>query len=91
MGAILAKKAAVDKVSSENLSKLCFAVGGLLILLGVLLRLPGTDRLFRLPGDIRIEGRGYGLYFPWVSCLVLSAVLSLALYLVKTFFGRGPG
>jgi len=35
--------------------------------------------LGRLPGDIRIEGEGGGFYFPIVTCLVISVVLSLLL------------
>jgi hypothetical protein len=45
---------------------------GLLVLLGERLGI----RLGRLPGDIRIEGRRGGFYFPVVTCLLLSAVLS---------------
>jgi len=53
------------------------AVGGLL-LLGA--RLP--FRLGRLPGDIAIEGRRGSFYFPIVTCLLLSVVLTLILWLV---------
>ena len=51
---------------------------GLLILLGERLGI----RLGRLPGDIRIEGRRGGFYFPIVTCLLVSAVLSLVSWLV---------
>ncbi len=33
--------------------------------------------LGRLPGDIRVEGRGGTFYFPIVTCVVISIVLSL--------------
>jgi hypothetical protein len=39
--------------------------------------------LGRLPGDIRIEGEGGGLYFPIVTCLVISVVLSLLLWFFR--------
>ncbi len=38
-------------------------------------------KLGRLPGDIRIEGKSGGFYFPVVTCLLLSAVLSLIMWL----------
>jgi Protein of unknown function (DUF2905) len=39
--------------------------------------------LFRLPGDIRIQ-TGHGtLYFPIVTCIVLSIVISLLLWLLR--------
>jgi hypothetical protein len=40
-------------------------------------------RLGRLPGDIRIEGRRGGFYFPVVTCLLLSAVLSAITWLFR--------
>jgi hypothetical protein len=37
----------------------------------------------RLPGDIRIEGKHGGFYFPIVTCLVISAILSLVMWLFR--------
>jgi hypothetical protein len=37
----------------------------------------------RLPGDIRIELEGGGFYFPLVTCLLLSIVISLLLWLLR--------
>ena len=65
-------------------------MGRFLILAGVALALLGlivigADRagihLGRLPGDIRIEGKRGGFYFPIVTCIVLSVVLSLISWL----------
>ena len=39
--------------------------------------------LGRLPGDIRIETEGGGFYFPIVTCIVISLVLSLVLWLIR--------
>ena len=55
-------------------------VAGLVVLLGERLGI----RLGRLPGDIRIEGRRGGFYFPIVTCLLLSALLTL----IFSLFGR---
>ena len=52
---------------------------GLVILLGERLGI----RLGRLPGDIRIDGRRGSFYFPIVTCLLVSAVLSLVSWLVS--------
>jgi len=38
-------------------------------------------KLGRLPGDIRIEGKSGGFYFPVVTCLLVSVVLSLVMWL----------
>jgi hypothetical protein len=37
--------------------------------------------LGRLPGDIRVESASGGFFFPIVTCLVISVVLSLILWL----------
>jgi hypothetical protein len=50
---------------------------GLVIVLGERLGI----RVGRLPGDIRIEGRRGGFYFPIVTCLVISVVISLISWL----------
>lgn len=52
-------------------------VVGLLVTLGE--RLP--MRLGRLPGDIVIRGKNGAFYFPIVTCLLLSIVLSLMMWL----------
>jgi hypothetical protein len=69
-------------------------VGRLLLILGVVLAIVGgvlwfggklPFRLGRLPGDIVWRGERGSLYFPIVTCLVLSAALSLIIWLVRQF------
>jgi hypothetical protein len=60
------------------LAGVILAAAGAFLLLG--LRLP--FRLGRLPGDIAIEGRRGGLYFPIVTCLLLSVMLTLIMWLI---------
>ena len=40
-------------------------------------------RLGRLPGDIVIRGKNGVFYFPIVTCLVISALLSLVFWLMR--------
>jgi len=49
----------------------------LLVAAGVLWPLLGKLGLGRLPGDIVIERPSYSFYFPIVTSLVLSVVLSI--------------
>ncbi len=51
--------------------------------LGPLARLFERFPLGRLPGDISIKRDGFSVYFPWVSCLVVSAVLSFLFYFFR--------
>jgi len=56
-----------------------------LLIAGVGLAWPWLARLGpgRLPGDIRIESESGGFYFPIVSCLIISIVLSLVLWFLR--------
>lgn len=66
------------------LGKLLMLCGLGLLLLGALLTLGDKlGWLGRLPGDIRIERGNFSFYFPLGSCLLLSAVLSLLLWLLR--------
>lgn len=40
----------------------------------------------RLPGDIRIEGKNTRFYFPWVTMIVLSIVLTIIVNLFRKWF-----
>jgi hypothetical protein len=60
------------------------AVGSLLAITGLVwLFVPSIPWLGKLPGDIVIERERYTLYFPVVTCLVLSLALSAVYWLVR--------
>jgi Protein of unknown function (DUF2905) len=48
---------------------------------------PSIPWLGRLPGDIRIERETIRFYFPLATCLLLSLLLSLVLWVVRQFRG----
>jgi Protein of unknown function (DUF2905) len=70
-----------------DLGKLLLVVGGVIILVGAALVLAGRFNLplGRLPGDIVYRGKNSVFYFPIVTCIVISVVLSLIFWLL----GRG--
>jgi hypothetical protein len=41
-------------------------------------------RLGRLPGDIRLEGKHGAFYFPIVTCILISVLLSLISWLFRS-------
>jgi Protein of unknown function (DUF2905) len=69
----------------QQLGRLLLSIGAMFIVIGALLyfgqRLP--FRLGRLPGDISYRGQHGTFYFPLVSCLVISIVISLILWLIN--------
>jgi hypothetical protein len=62
------------------------ALGVGLILIGLLFWSGSMSWFGRLPGDIRIERETVRIYVPIVSMLLVSAVVSLVLYLARRFF-----
>ena len=69
------------------MGKLLILAGLALVVVGALLHLyPNLFSWFgKLPGDIRIERESGGFYFPVVSMLIISIVLSI---LLNLFFRR---
>ncbi|MBA4495754.1 DUF2905 domain-containing protein [Paenactinomyces guangxiensis] len=60
--------------------------GGILILIGLLWQVGGKFfPLGKLPGDIVIEKENMKVYFPIVTCILISVVLSLLSYLFRLF------
>ncbi len=65
---------------------LLVVAGVVLVLVGLLVWSGGLGWFGRLPGDIRIERDSVRIYFPIVSMIVVSVVLSLVLYVVRRMF-----
>lgn len=68
-----------------EIGKLLVIVGVVIVLLGLALwNGIGAGWLGRLPGDIRIERGNSSFYFPVVTCIIISILLSL----IVSFFRR---
>jgi uncharacterized protein HemY len=68
----------------NELGKVLFVVGLLLAGVGLLLWSGvGKGWLGQLPGDIHVQKGGTSFHFPVVTCLLVSAVLSLLLWLFR--------
>ena len=58
--------------------------GGVLMIVGIALWADfGAGWLGRLPGDIRIERGNTAFYFPIVTCIIVSIVITLVLSLFR--------
>ena len=69
---------------NTELGKLFIFLGGILVVAGLLLVFkPPIPFLGKLPGDIYIKRENFQFYFPFTTCLMLSLLLTLILYLVK--------
>jgi hypothetical protein len=65
--------------------RLLITLGLVLVVAGLLVTFAGRLplRLGRLPGDINIHGRNFSFYFPLATCVLLSAVVSLVLWILR--------
>jgi len=78
-----------NQILEENLAM--GEVGKFLVIIGVVIALIGLlfwggfapRWLGRLPGDIRIERGNTAFYFPIVTCIILSILLSLLLSIFR--------
>ena len=63
------------------MQKLLVTAGVLMVAVGFLWHYLSRLGLGRLPGDIAIQGEHGGFYFPIVTCLLVSLVLTLIFWL----------
>ncbi len=70
-----------------DFGKILIGLGGVLVIVGLLLVLGGRLNLpiGRLPGDIVYRGKNTNFYFPIVTCIVLSLLLSFILWIIGRF------
>lgn len=75
-------------MDAATLGKIIVAVGIAIAAIGGAIWLFGKTGipLGQLPGDIRIERERTSFYFPIVTCIVLSIVLTILINVVLRFF-----
>lgn len=64
--------------------------GKVLIIAGIILIIAGALFLFvnkipflgRLPGDIAVQKKNFSFYFPLTTCIIISIILSLIMWLL---------
>ncbi len=65
------------------MAKLLIIVGIILVVLGLLWPLFQKLGLGRLPGDIVVEKENFSFYFPIVTSIIISLVLTLLFWLFR--------
>lgn len=65
------------------MARFLIILGIVLVVVGLAWPVLGKLGLGRLPGDIHIERGGFSFYFPITSGLVVSAAVSLVLWLLR--------
>ena len=67
-----------------GLGRILISIGAVVVLVGVCVLLAGRFNLplGRLPGDFSWRGKNSSFYFPLTTCILISVVISLLLYIV---------
>ncbi|MHC4129356.1 MAG: DUF2905 domain-containing protein [Planctomycetota bacterium] len=68
-----------------HVGKIILLVGVALVALGAIVWVLGRLGFKGLPGDIAWESGNVKIYVPIVTCLVLSVVISVGVWLVRLF------
>jgi len=70
-----------------NIGKMLLIGGGILAFVGLIIILVGkTGFIGKLPGDILIQKGDFTFYFPLVTLLIISVVLTIIANIVLRFF-----
>ena len=68
----------------SDLGRVLIVVGVILVIVGaVLLLAPKLPWLGRLPGDLSYKRGNCSVYFPLGTCIVISLILTLIMYLLR--------
>jgi hypothetical protein len=79
-----ARERFLKNISVNELGKFLVIAGILISILGVLLWSGiGKNWLGRLPGDINYSKDNFSFHFPIVTCLILSGLLTLIIWLFR--------
>ena len=67
------------------MGRLLITLGLVLVAIGILVTFAGRlpIKLGHLPGDIHIEGKNSSFYFPITTCILVSVVLSLVMWVLR--------
>jgi DUF2905 family protein len=72
------------KFLMAGLGRTLIYLGLVLVAIGLILSFAGKlPWLGHLPGDISIERERFSFYFPLATCILISVILSLVLYLFR--------
>jgi hypothetical protein len=69
----------------QQIGKWLISLGIIIALVGALVMVLGRMGLFRLPGDFEFGGKNWRVYLPIASCIVISIVLTVILWLISIF------
>ncbi len=73
----------IEAEAKTPVSKWLITLGLILVAAGLLWPVMSKLGLGRLPGDIVVRRDGFSLYFPLMTCLVISVVVSILIWIFR--------
>ena len=73
------------ELGPQHIGRWLILAGLVLVVIGLLVLGLGRLGIFKLPGDLEFGGKNWKVYIPLASCLVLSLILTLILWLINHF------
>jgi hypothetical protein len=72
-----------------GMGKILLIIGGIIVVLGLIL-LFSQNRPFlgKLPGDILVKKNGFSFYFPIVTLLILSILITIIVNVILHFLNK---
>ena len=68
----------------HEFGKILVALGVVIVITGLVLwKFGGFGPLGKLPGDVSVQRENFSFHFPIVTCLVVSGVLTLVMWLLR--------
>lgn len=67
----------------QEFGKALIGIGVVLVIIGIIFLLGGKFGIGHLPGDIILKRGNFTFYFPLMSSIILSVVLTLILWLFR--------
>ena len=78
----------MESLGPQQIGKLILFFGLIIAAVGAIVILLGHIGLFKLPGDLQFSGKNWKVYIPLASCIIISIILTLILWLIS-YFSRG--
>jgi len=73
----------------EGIGKILLIVGGIVVILGLILIFSQhIPFLGKLPGDIFVKKEGFSFYFPIVTLLILSILVTIIVNVILHFLNK---
>jgi ABC-type antimicrobial peptide transport system permease subunit len=73
----------MEPFSPQQIGKLILLFGLIIAAVGIIIILLGHIGLFKLPGDLQLSGKNWKVYIPLASCIIISIILTLILWLIS--------